>query len=91
MQGKEKIRVDTSGLPRRIWARQGPILYLKFFLTGRFLWDSIEIQNLSKAQALGALVGVAAMHLKNFFISPLFLLYTFFYFFRPPLFSIAVI
>ena len=29
-------------------------------------------------------------HLKNSFISPLFLLYAFFYFFRPPLFSIAV-
>ena len=45
----------------------------QIFLTSCFLWEPIETQNLSKSQVLGALGGVAAMHLKNFFIFPLYI------------------
>ena len=34
---EEKNHCSKSGTPRQIWARQGPIFYPKFFLTGCFL------------------------------------------------------
>ena len=49
-----------AGTPLQIWARQGPIFY-PFFLTVCFSKESIETQNLVKAQALGALPAVAAL------------------------------
>ena len=51
----------SPGAPRQIWARQGPLFYPNF-LTSCFLLECIEIQNLVKAQALGALPALAPLH-----------------------------
>ena len=50
----------SAGAPRRIWARQGPIFYPKFF-DRLFLTKPIETLNLGKAQALGALPAMAPL------------------------------
>ena len=47
--------------PWQIWARQGPIFYPKIFLTGCFLQERIETQNLGMAQAFGALPTMVAL------------------------------
>ena len=44
-----------TSLSRRIWARQGPILYPNFFDRLFLKRECIELQDLGKAQALGAL------------------------------------
>ena len=53
------VPIYAARAPRRIWARQGPIFYPKFF--DWLLLERIETQNLGKAQAWRALVGVAAL------------------------------